>query len=173
MSYQKISGTPNLIQFYYYVDNLYDAVNWRSLYRATRIKKQDGDDMTNEMALQEDERGSFNQICSNSLHMLFDLYAKQTGLVENAIIDNVEVETSNSTTSDVIGFYIENKSGYKYNKLDMCDKYNFEILKNDILFNWYQIIGFDDEVARVAVIKNNWLSLLKKNLIYLRIPSSY
>ncbi len=173
MSYQTISGTPNLIQFYYFVDNLYDAVNWRSLYRARNVKKQDGDDMTNEMALQKDEEAAFNQICSNSLHTLFDLYAKQTGEIENAIIDNVNVVTSVSTTSDAVGFYIENKAGYLYNKLAMCDKYNFEILKNDILANWYEIIGFDEEAVRVANTRNRWLGLLKKNLIYLRIPSSF
>jgi len=169
---QKITGTPNKIQFYYYVDDIFDPVSMRSLYRAKKIKTEGGvEQAIDEYAIQEDERSPFNEFLKIAIYDAFNYVKKMTKNVDNALFVFVTgTEASVSQSDDVVGFYVEDKAAYNENVLDIVDKNIKEYLKVSVLLQWYLNTGVDDEAAKMQAQLQSWVNKLMDSLFQLRIP---
>jgi len=117
--FQKIAATssaPAKIQFYYNRDTVFDEVSLMSNYMAKNLATKDGNSLTDEYAISEDERDLVNISIRAALPDIYEAMTKITTLVADAFDDDVTV-SGNSCVS----FTILDNAAYNDNVLSIVD----------------------------------------------------
>ena len=117
--FQKIAATssaPAKIQFYYNRDTVFDEVSLMSNYMAKNLATKDGNSLTDEYAISEDERDLVNISTRAALPDIYEAMTKITTLVADAFDDDVTV-SGNSCVS----FTILDNAAYNDNVLSIVD----------------------------------------------------
>lgn len=117
--FQKIAATttaPAKIQFYYKRDTVFDEVSLMSNYMAKNLATKDGNSLTDEYAISEDERDLVNISIRAALPDIYEAMTKITTLVADAFDDDVTV-SGNSCVS----FTILDNAAYNDNVLSIVD----------------------------------------------------
>lgn len=181
MSYTRTntdSGDPCIV-FHYLSEDLFNEVNLLSLYRAQSIIQQAGDKagetMIDEYALTEDERDAFNIFVKTALYDAFAQVVKMTKSISDTVFLNTAAfddELSISITGDAsYGFIIYDNDAYNDNVLQLVDNEILKFMRFEILYNWYELKGVDNEAAKyMAKWQASRRDLVNRYLFQLRKP---
>ena len=117
--FQKIAATssaPAKIQFYYNRDTIFEEVSLMSNYMAKNLATKDGNSLTDEYAISDDERDLVNISIRAALPDIYEAMTKITTLVADAFDDDVTV-SGNSCVS----FTVLDNAAYNDNVLSIVD----------------------------------------------------
>lgn len=117
--FQKIAATttaPAKIQFYYNRNTVFDEVSLMSNYMAKNLATKDGNSLTDEYAISDDEHDLVNICIRAALPDIYEALTKITTLVADAFDDDVTV-SGNSCVS----FTILDNAAYNDNVLSIVD----------------------------------------------------
>ena len=71
MSYERITGTPNEISFFYPVNSVFDDASLRSMYRARNKNVQGEESPVDKLAITEDERDIHLGLMEDAVYHIF------------------------------------------------------------------------------------------------------
>ena len=117
--FQKIAATssaPAKIQFYYNRNTVFNEVSLMSNYMAKNLATKDGNSLTDEYAISDDEHDLVDICIRAALPDIYEAMTKITNLVADAFDDDVTV-SGNSCVS----FTILDNAAYNDNVLSIVD----------------------------------------------------
>ena len=117
--FQKIAATssaPAKIQFYYNRNTVFNEVSLMSNYMAKNLATKDGNSLTDEYAISEDEHDLVDICIRAALPDIYEAMTKITTLVADAFDDDVTV-SGNSCVS----FTVLDNAAYNDNVLSIVD----------------------------------------------------
>lgn len=144
--YKKITGTPSTIKFLYNRDTIFDEVSLMSNYMAKNLATKDGNSLTDEYAISDDEKDLVNVSIRTALPDIYEAMTKITSDVSSAFDDDVQ-ETSGTDekgTAYPAGHYVEfiikDNAAYNNNVLTMVDASLNNCIKHGTLREIYSTI---------------------------------
>ena len=185
--YAKVAAaglSPAKIVFFYDRDILFNDVSLMSNYMAKNLTTKDGNAMTDEYALSDDEKDLVNVSIRATLPDIFEAMTKITNSVIPAFDDDVEesagtkgkdIEGNNVTIA--AGHYVEfsllDNNAYNANVITMVDASLYNCIKHGTLKEVYSTIVNPDFfklsaerfVAELFKLKQRLFQLKKKSVV--------
>ena len=144
--YKKISGTPSTIKFLYNRDTIFNEVSLMSNYMAKNLATKDGNSLTDEYAISDDEKDLVNVSIRATLPDIYEAMTKITSDVSSAFDDDVQESagTDEKGTAYAAGHYVEfiikDNNAYNDNVLTMVDASLNNCVKHGALREIYSTI---------------------------------
>lgn len=175
------SGTsPAQILFYYNKDLLFNDVSLMSNYMSKNLTTKEGNSLTDEYALSDDDMDVFNVCVRQALPDIYEAMTKITYGVDGSFEDSHTVSAGESSyfvdtsgiTSDYITFRLRDNSAYNENVLSLVDASLLACLKQAILKEYYSIViqpdffkvTTDRYMAELYKLKQRLFQLKKKSV---------
>lgn len=136
--FQKISATttePAKIKFYYKRDTIFDEVSLMSNYMAKNLATKDGNSLTDEYAISDDERDLVDVCIRAALPDIYEAMTKITHSIVDAFDDEATVGSDLCVT-----FTIQDNDAYNNNVLTMVDASLNNCIKQGTLREIYSTI---------------------------------
>lgn len=167
-----------VIIFHYATEDLFDAAQILSMYRAKNIidtKKEES--QIDEVGISEDERDLFKVFAKVAIFDAFAQVVKMTkGVPSSPWVDQV-VYIGDSSTSGYVtdeksyGFMIFDREAYNVNVVQLVDHGILQFMRNEILFNWWSTSGIQTEADKAEKTwRESRQTLVNKYLFQLRKP---
>ena len=125
--YKKITGTPSTIKFFYNRNTIFDEVSLMSNYMAKNLATKDGNSLTDEYAISDDEEDLVKVSIRATLPDIYEAMTKITSEVSSAFDDDVQESagTDEKGTAYPSGHYVEfiikDNTAYNNNVLSVVD----------------------------------------------------
>lgn len=130
MSYTKTTG---IIKFSYDRGTLFNDISLMSNYMCKNMTSKDGNSLTDDFAISDDETDLVNVCIRNVLPDIYESLIKITTAVVPAFDDDESVTTgagtANETTTHYVWFKIQDNDNYNNNVLSMVDASLYNCLK--------------------------------------------
>lgn len=178
------SEEPAKIIFYYNRDTLFNDVSLMSTYMSKNLSTKDGNALTDDYAISDDERDLVNISIRATLPDIYEAMAKITHSVIPAFDDEVEEDGTTSgkditgtTKTIAAGTYVEfvllDNGAYNDNVLTMVDASLYNSIKHGTLKEVYSTIVNPDFfkicaerfVAELFKLKQRLFQLKKKSVL--------
>ena len=130
------TSTTGKIKFYYKRDVLFNEISLMSNYMAKNLATKDGNSLTDEYAISDDEHDLVDVCIRATLPDIYEAMCKITNAVENAFDDD---ETVGTTTHCVV-FTLQDNNAYNANVLTMVDASLNNCIKHGTLREIYSTI---------------------------------
>lgn len=130
-----IQQTTGKIKFYYEKDTLFNDISLMSNYMCKNMTSKDGNSLTDEYAISDDERDLVDVSVRATLPDIYEAMVKITNSINSAFED--EDTISNKTC---VSFTIQDNEAYNGNVLTMVDASLYNCLKYGTLREVYSTI---------------------------------
>jgi len=184
--YAKIAAAgndPAKIVFLYKRDTLFNDVSLMSNYMAKNLATKDGNSLTDEYAISDDEQDIVDVSIRATLPDIYEAMTKITTAVVPAFDDcktetagtkGVDIGGNNVTiqAGDYVEFYIQDNHSYNANVITMVDASLYNCLKHGVLKEFYSTVVqadffklcADRFVAELFKMKQRLFQLKKKSV---------
>jgi hypothetical protein len=132
--YSKDSSTET-IKFYYKRDTIINEVSLMSNYMAKNLATKDGNSLTDEYAISDDERDLVEVCIRAALPDIYEAMTKITNSVSNAFDDDSTVGSDRCVV-----FTLQDNQAYNNNVLTMVDASIYNCIKHGTLREIYSTI---------------------------------
>ena len=129
------SKTTGKIKFYYKKDVLFNDVSLVSNYMCKNLSTKDGNPLTDEYAISDDERDLVDVSIRATLPDIYEAMTKITNSIENAFEDSETI-----STDECVSFTIQDNDAYNDNVITMVDASIYNCLKYGTLREVYSTI---------------------------------
>ena len=129
--------------FYYDRDVLFNDVSLMSNFMAKNLATKEGNSLTDEFSISDDERDLFGVCVQQTLPDIYESMVKITNAIDQAFDDNVTVNAGDIEGVDpgtYIMFYLQDNEAYNTNVLTMVDASLNNSLKQGVLREFYSIV---------------------------------
>lgn len=133
---QKTAGSGK-IKFYYDKDTLFNDISLMSNYMCKNMTSKDGNSLTDEYAISDDERDLVDVSVRATLPDIYEAMVKITNSI-NAAFEDADTETVSGKTC--VSFTIQDNEAYNGNVLTMVDASLYNCLKYGTLREVYSTI---------------------------------
>lgn len=136
--FQKIAATtttPAMIKFYYKRDAIFDEVSLTSNYMAKNLATKDGNSLTDEYAISDDERNLVDVCIRAALPDIYEAMIKITHSIVDAFDDEETV-----SGELCVAFTIQDNDAYNNNVLTLVDASLNNCIKQGTLREIYSTI---------------------------------
>lgn len=159
---------PKKIQFYYNRDTLFNEVSLMSNYMAKNLSTKEGNSLTDEYAISDDEKDLVDVCIRAALPDIYEAMTKITHSVEGAFSDNETVDGD-----DCVALTILDNDAYNGNVIDLVDASLYNCIKHGTLKEVYSTIVNPDFfkvcadrfVAELFKLKQRLFQLKKKSVL--------
>ena len=127
--------TTETIQFYYKRDTIINEVSLMSNYMAKNLATKDGNSLTDEYAISDDERDLVEVCIRAALPDIYEAMTKITNSVSNAFDDDTVVSGDHCVV-----FTLQDNKAYNNNVLTMVDASIYNCIKHGTLREIYSTI---------------------------------
>lgn len=152
--YAKIAAAgsvPAKIVFFYNRDTLFNDVSLMSNYMAKNLTTKEGNSLTDEYAISDDERDIVDVSIRATLPDIYESMTKITSGVIPAFEDNVtesagtkgkDIENNNVSIAagDYVEFYVLDNAAYNANIITLVDASLYNALKQGVLKEFYTTV---------------------------------
>ena len=173
MSFEKLSGTPDVLSFYYLIQDLFDLNELWSQYKVVHldIANESEESILDQMALTADENDIFLEIASNGIFDIFNRFAKYTTGVTDAIQFNVDYTPSGGSQAKYAYLKIVDHETYNVNYPNIVDKLLEKCLKFYVIKEWFSMKDMNDNAAKAEISYNqNIKQLLHHSFQLKKVP---
>jgi len=172
MSYSIETGPPQIIQFYYKTEDLFNSVSLRSLYRALNIKSEAGEALIDDFAITLDEEDAFDLLIRDAAHEVFQYVLKMCrGVTDALVLDDAIEILGVPDTGPYYAVHVLDNEAYNANNLELVENTVKMLLQVHVLKNWYEMKGHTDEQTKLMAKYNSLkIKLINKDLFQLRKP---
>lgn len=168
MSYKKIAGTPNVIRFYYGIDDIFNKVSRKSSFKAASVLKTDGTADFDRVQLSDDnEKTLAKDYMKEGLLEIFSIMFK---IISG---DKINHDAAYDTgTGSIQASYADITDNAKYREinLDLIDTKIENAIVDFILFKWYALKGFQDDATLHFNEFKGYLAQISEKSLALRQP---
>jgi hypothetical protein len=162
------TSTTGQIKFYYKKDVLFNDVSLMSNYMCKNMATKDGNSLTDEYAISDDERDLVDVALRSILPDIYEAMTKITNSVNGAFDDDEVISTDHC-----VSFTIQDNSAYNDNVLTIVDASLYNCLKYGTLKEVYATIVNPDFfkisaerfVAELFKLKQRLFQLKKKSVV--------
>lgn len=130
------TSTTGKIKFYYKRDVLFNEISLMSNYMAKNLATKDGNSLTDEYAISDDEKDLVDVCIRATLPDIYEAMCKITNAVDNAFADDETV----GTTPNCVVFTLQDNNAYNANVLTMVDASLNNCIKHGTLREIYSTI---------------------------------
>lgn len=156
------------IKFYYKKDVLFNDVSLMSNYMAKNLSTKDGNSLTDDFAISDDERDLVDVSLRSALPDIYESMTKITNSVSGAFEDDDVISTDHC-----VSFTIQDNDAYNDNVLTLVDASLYNCLKYGTLKEVYATIVNPDFykisaerfVAELFKLKQRLFQLKKKSVV--------
>lgn len=131
------SKTTGKIQFYYDKDVLFNDVSLMSNYMSKNLSTKDGNSLTDDYAISDDERDLVDVCIRATLPDVYEAMVKITNSINSAFEDD---DTTVVTGKHCVSFTIQDNDAYNENVLNMVDASLYNCLKHGTLKEVYSTV---------------------------------
>lgn len=166
---------PARILFYYNRDTLFNDVSLMSNFMAKNLKTKDGDSLTDDYAISDDEKDLFNVCVRATLPDIYEAMVKITNAVTTAFSD--DVTEAGASGRPAAGHYVEftllDNAAYNNNVLTVVDASLNNTIKQGVLKEFYTTVLQPDYfkvcterfAAELFKLKQRLFQLKKKTVV--------
>ena len=178
------TGEENRILFYYNRDTLFNDVSLMSSFMAKNIATKEGESLTDEYAISDDEKNLVDVCIRATLPDIFESMVKITNSVVPAFYDKVS-EAGTTRGEDISGqtvaidagnyveFHLRDNNAFNPNVLTMVDASLYNSLKYGVLKEFYSTVVHADFfklcserfVGELFKLKQRLFQLKKKSVV--------
>lgn len=153
MSYEKLSGTPKELSFYYLISDLFDLNQLWSQYKVIHldVANESEESILEEMALTVDEEDIFLKIASDGVFDIFNRFAKYTTGITDAIQFNVDYTPSGGSQAKYTFLKIVDHETYNVNYPNVVDKILEKCLKFYIIKEWFAMKDMNENAVKAGI----------------------
>lgn len=168
------SSDPAKIKFLYNRDTLFNEVSLMSNYMSKNLSTKDGNALTDDYAISDDEKDLVNVSIRATLPDIYESMAKITNAISPAFDDDVEESGSGDITAGhYVEFILQDNGAYNDNVLTMVDASLYNCIKHGTLKEIYSTIVnpeffkicADRFVAELFKLKTRLFQLKKKSVV--------
>lgn len=160
MSFTKVSGNPNKIDFKYDIFSMYNSVSLRTTYRANMFKNQEGEAQLDDVAITTSEKDIVLELAKQATYEVFSELFK----IADGISGSITVPATVTSGSFIIGSILDN-AAFNNNVLPAIDSKIENCLRYYIMSEWYSMAGMkEDSTESYAKYKSNLIRM--KNLSF-------
>lgn len=183
----RIAATENeeaMVLFYYNRENLFNDVSLMSNFMAKNLTSKEGDSLTDDYAISDDERDLFSVCVRSCLPDIYEAMAKITNGVIPAFEDEF-AENGTKTGEDIKGdsvvvptgsyveFCLRDNNAYNANVLTLVDASLLNVIKYGILKEFYSTVihadffkvSTDRFIQELFKLKQRLFQLKKKSVV--------
>ena len=131
------SKTTGKIQFYYDKDVLFNDVSLMSNYMSKNLSTKDGNSLTDDYAISDDERDLVDVCIRATLPDVYEAMVKITNSISSAFEDD---DTTAISGKHCVSFTIQDNDAYNENVLNMVDASLYNCLKHGTLKEVYSTV---------------------------------
>jgi hypothetical protein len=162
------TSTTGKIKFYYKRDVLFNEISLMSNYMAKNLSSKDGNSLTDEYAISDDERDLVDVCIRAALPDIYEAMTKITNAVTNAFDDDAVVSGEHCVV-----FTLQDNDAYNSNVLTLVDASLNNCIKQGTLKEIYSTIVNPDFfkisaerfVAELFKLKQRLFQLKKKSVV--------
>lgn len=162
------TSTTGKIKFYYKRDVLFNEISLMSNYMAKNLSSKDGNSLTDEYAISDDERDLVDVCIRAALPDIYEAMTKITSSVTNAFDDDAIVSGDHCVV-----FTLQDNDAYNSNVLTLVDASLNNCIKQGTLKEIYSTIvnpeffkiSADRFVAELFKLKQRLFQLKKKSVV--------
>lgn len=162
------TSTAGTIKFYYNRDVLFNEISLMSNYMAKNLSTKDGNSLTDEYAISDDERDLVDVCLRTALPDIYEAMTKITNSVSNAFEDDTVISGSHCVV-----FTLQDNAAYNDNVLSLVDASLYNCIKHGTLKEVYSTIVNPDFfkisaerfVAELFKLKQRLFQLKKKSVV--------
>ena len=175
--FTKIAATttePAKIKFLYNRDTLFNEVSLMSNYMSKNLSTKDGNALTDDYAISDDEKDLVNVSIRATLPDIYESMAKITNAISPAFDDDVtEAGSGSIEAGHYVEFILQDNGAYNDNVLTMVDASLYNCIKHGTLKEIYSTIVnpeffkicADRFVAELYKLKSRLFQLKKKSVV--------
>jgi len=164
------SKTTGKIQFYYNKSVLFNDVSLMSNYMSKNLSTKDGNSLTDDYAISDDERDLVEVCIRATLPDIYEAMVKITNSINSAFDDD---DTTAITGQHCVSFTIQDNAAYNENVLNMVDASLYNCLKHGTLKEVYSTVVQPEFfnttssrfVAELFKLKQRLFQLKKKSVV--------
>lgn len=141
--YIKIEATTTekaKIRFYYNRDTLFNDVSLMSNFMAKNLATKEGNSLTDDYALSDDERDLFAVCVRACLPDIYEAMLKITNAIDAAFEDEVTEAGPTPAAGTYIEFTLQDNEAYNENVLSIVDSSIYSAIKYGVLKEFYSTI---------------------------------
>lgn len=162
------SKSTGKIQFYYKKDVLFNDVSLMSNYMSKNLSTKDGNSLTDDYAISDDERDLVDVCVRATLPDIYEALIKITNSIDSAFEDNDTIGGD-----PCVSFTIQDNDAYNENVLNMVDASLYNCLKQGTLKEVYSTVVQPEFfnttasrfVAELFKLKQRLFQLKKKSVV--------
>ena len=162
------TSTSGTIKFYYKRDVLFNEISLMSNYMAKNLSTKDGNSLTDEYAISDDERDLVDVCIRTTLPDIYEAMTKITNSVTNAFDDDTVISGDHCVV-----FTLQDNAAYNDNVLSLVDASLYNCIKHGTLKEVYSTIVNPDFfkisaerfVAELFKLKQRLFQLKKKSVV--------
>ena len=162
------TSTTGKIKFYYKRDVLFNEISLMSNYMAKNLSSKDGNSLTDEYAISDDERDLVDVCIRAALPDIYEAMTKITSAVTNAFDDDAIISGDHCVV-----FTLQDNDAYNSNVLTLVDASLNNCIKQGTLKEIYSTIVNPDFfkisaerfVAELFKLKQRLFQLKKKSVV--------
>jgi len=175
--FTKIAATttdPAKIKFLYNRDTLFNEVSLMSNYMSKNLSTKDGNALTDDYAISDDEKDLVNVSIRATLPDIYESMAKITNAISPAFDDDVtEAGSGSIEAGHYVEFVLQDNGAYNDNVLTMVDASLYNCIKHGTLKEIYSTIVNPEFfkicaerfVAELFKLKTRLFQLKKKSVV--------
>lgn len=153
MAFEKITGTPNVLSFYYTITELFDLDSLWSMYKLDHIPEDDAEEsIIDRLAITEDEKDDiFISMLSDVTLNVFNRFIKYTTGITDAIQFNVDYTPSGGISAKTTYLKIVDHETYNVNYPGIVDDLLNKCIKYKLLTEWFLYKDINDAAAKAQL----------------------
>ena len=174
--YTKIDATTTekaKLLFYYNRETLFNDVSLMSNFMAKNLATKDGNSLTDEYALSDDERDLFGVCVRACLPDIYEAMLKITNAIDTAFDDEVEESGPTPEAGTYVEITLRDNEAYNDNVLTIVDASIYNAIKYGVLKEFYSTViqadffkvCTDRFVSELFKLKQRLFQLKKKSVV--------
>ncbi len=143
MSYEKVTGTPNTVLFYYVIDQIFNLVHQQTSFKAVSTTKPDGQADFERVELSVDEKSYMKRMMKEAMLDIFSVLFKIINADSTISHDLTYTPSGGSAANSSYASIVDN-AHYREINLALIDQKIENAIVCFILFKWYAMKGIPD-----------------------------
>jgi len=144
MSYEKRTGPPQVIRFYYVTDEIFNEVSRTTSFKAKSvIREKEGYADFDNIQISADEKNFMKKYFREAMLEVFSTMFKI--ISGDSVVHDTEFTTELAETVTASYADITDNEQYRTINLDLIDQLIYNALIDFIIYKWYVLKGLKDE----------------------------
>ena len=173
MSFEKLTGPPKALSFYYLIQDLFNLESLWSMYKVVHldVANESEESILDVMALTDEENDIFLEMCSDGVFNIFSKFAKYTTGITDAIQFNVDYTPSGGSQAKYTYLQIVDHETYNINVPNVVDNILKKCLKFYVIREWFAMKDMNDNAVKADLsLKQNIKVLLRESFPLKKVP---